>query len=78
MREGVNVREGGSAGEEERERERLSFNCCGAQNKYNKFNRSDRLGQPVGPVGAELTENFYLVVYGVSLNLIVVIKFNYR
>ena len=48
--EGVNVREGGSAGEEEKERERLSFNCCGAQNKYNRINRSDRLSKPVGLV----------------------------
>ena len=46
--------------------------------KSYSFNWSDRLLIPVGPVQSELTENFYLVVYHVSLKLIVVIKFNYR
>jgi len=45
--------------------------------KSYRFNRSDRLLIPVGPVRPELTENFYLVVYRVSLKLIAVIKFNY-
>ena len=46
--------------------------------KSYKFNRSDRLLIPVGPVRPELTENFYLVVYRISLKLIAMIKFDYR
>ena len=43
-----------------------------------KFDRSDRLLTPIGPIRPELTENFHLVVYCVSLKLMAVIKFNYR
>ena len=43
-----------------------------------RFNRSDRILIPVGPVQPELTKKIYLVVYHVSLKLIAVIKFNYR
>ena len=46
--------------------------------KSYRFNRSDWLLVPVGPVQLELTKKFYLVVYHVSLKLIAVIKFNYR
>jgi len=46
--------------------------------KSYRFNWSDRLLIPVEPVRPELTENFYLVVYRVSLKQIAMIKFNYR
>ena len=46
--------------------------------KSYSFNWFDRLLIPVGPVRSELTENFYLVVYRISLKLIAMIKFNYR
>ena len=75
VREGVNVRDGESAGEGEM----LFFilMIVGPTKLY-RFNRSDQLLIPVGPVRPELIENFYLVVYRVSLKLIAVIKFNYR
>jgi len=61
----------------ERERLLLVLIIMGPTKSY-RFNRSDRLLIPVGPVRPELTEIFYLVVYHVSLKLISVIKFNYR
>ena len=70
VRVGVNVREGESAGEGERER--LSFNCCGAQNKYNRFDRSDRSDRS-GPVDKKI---YPLKVYRLSLKLMAMIKFN--
>ena len=60
-----------------RERLLLILIIVGPTKSY-RFNRSDRLLIPVGPVQPELTENFYLVVYHVSLKLIAMIKFNYR
>ena len=45
--------------------------------KSYSLDQSDRLLIPIGPVRPELTENFYLMIYRVSLKLIVMIKFNY-
>ena len=66
-----------------RERERegeillLVLMIVGPTKSY-RFNRSDRLLIPVGPIRPELTEKFNLVVYRASLKLTVVIKFNYK
>ena len=53
----MNVRDGESAGEGERERGRDIASCLmivGPTKSY-RFNRSDRLHIPVGPVRPELT-----------------------
>ena len=75
MREGVNVRDGESAGEGEM---LLFILMIVEPTKLYRFNRPDRLLIPVGPVRSELIKLFCLIIYRVSLKLIAVIKFNYK
>ena len=63
--------------ERERESEIPVLLIVGSNRSY-RFDRSDRLLIPVGPIRPELTEKFNLVVYHASLKLTVVIKFNYK